>query len=86
MILEIPNRLLSKMQGINSKLIWGNKKPRIRKSILEKGLEDGGLAVPNIMKYYHAATLAACLTWWYSPADGMNMQLEQERLKLPLAD
>lgn len=57
--LDIPEALLNKMQAIVNKFIWNNKKPRML--AVEKRLQNGGLAIPNIRKYYHAAPLVACL-------------------------
>lgn len=53
---------------------------------MERKLEDGGLAVPNIEKYYYAAMLTACLNYWHFSAGNINVQLEQGRCKLALVD
>lgn len=65
--LQIPLANLNTMQAICNKFIWSYKRAHVRSHILEQRLEDGGLAMPNILKYYFAAKLMACLDWWRLP-------------------
>lgn len=43
-----------------NKFICTGRKPRIKASILQKKVKQGGLALPNITLYYHAPMLQ----WW----------------------
>lgn len=45
--------------------------------MVEKRLQDGGVAVPNIKKYYSAALLTACVDWWNLADNEVNSLLEQ---------
>lgn len=49
-VLDITKAILNKLQAIVNKFIWNNKKPRIKLSKVEKRLQNGGLAIPNIKK------------------------------------
>lgn len=42
--------------------IWGERKPRIKHEILQQSIEDGGLATPNVIMYYHATILMQFVT------------------------
>lgn len=53
---------------------------------MEKRIEESGLAIPNIIRYYHASLLTACLDWWRLPSNGINLLMEQNVLGLSLVD
>lgn len=67
MILDIVEKILCKIKGILNKFIWGGEKPRISFKTVESKFDKGGLAVPNVKKYYRAAMVAAGLDWWRFP-------------------
>lgn len=43
--------------------MWQNKKTRIAFAVLGRGKEQGGLAVPDLKKYYIAVALAQVVEW-----------------------
>lgn len=63
-LMEIPTKILNKIQGMSNRFIWGYKHARIHFSVLEQKLEHGGLALPNIRKYCCAAMMVASVGWW----------------------
>lgn len=85
-ILKIPYSMLNSIQAIINTFIWGHKKPRICLAIVEKRLQDGGVAIPNIRKYYDAAMLTACEKWWNMANNEASLILEQENSGGSLAD
>lgn len=46
-----------------SRFIWQGRKPRIKFSTLQLKKDNGGLALPNMRKYYDAAQLTPLLYW-----------------------
>lgn len=84
--LKVPHEILGTIQGIISKSVWGNKRPPISARILEKTIEEGRLAIPNIMSYYHASLLTVCLDWWQLPSNDINLVMKQNVLRLSLVD
>lgn len=51
------------LKSLLSKCIWQNKKPRIAFAILRRGKKQGGLAGPDLIKYYIAVALAQVVEW-----------------------
>ena len=46
-----------------SRFIWDGKRPRIRYKTLQLPKIKGGLALPNLLEYFHAAQLRPLLNW-----------------------
>lgn len=61
LIMHIPIGILNKIQNIMNKCIWNGKKPRLKNAILKLKPYQGGLEVPDITLYYHAATLISMI-------------------------
>lgn len=85
-ILEVSSLVLNRLQDMINRFVWGNKRARIKSRILEQGLEDGGLAIPSITKYYYAAILTASLDWCWFSSDNANLLLEQKECKIRLSE
>lgn len=62
----------------------GDKHPRLKALIIQKKVQCGGLAVSNIMFYYHVAILHSLLQWW-NPSSKQSWEPEQEGLPTPLS-
>lgn len=43
--------------------IWDREKPRIKNSVIQLSIQQGGLAVPNLTTYYFAAKLENLAQW-----------------------
>lgn len=59
--LTIPVKILNTFQDILNRFLWGYKRACIHSRILVQKLELGGLAVPDIAKYYYALVVTMCL-------------------------
>lgn len=59
-----------------SGFIWNKKNPRIRKGMLQRLRQHGGLSLPNFQFYYWAANIKAMLYWKESSANDKWLQLE----------
>lgn len=43
--------------------LWGNKAPRLKKSILQQPKSKGGLSLPNFQHYFWACNISEILYW-----------------------
>ncbi len=67
------------MDKLITGFIWNKKSPRIRKSILQRPLQHGGLSLLNFQFYYWAANIRTMLYWKESPSSNTTpkwLQLE----------
>lgn len=85
-ILKVPINLLNRMQGLINSFIWKDKRSQIRSQIVEPRIENRGLAIPNIKKYYYVAMPVASLDWWRFQIDGDILALEQAASEHSLID
>lgn len=69
-----------------NKFIWHSKKPRIRLMMVEKKLQNGGVAISTIKEYYYAALLTAGADWSNMAGTEINLGLEQIGCKVTLQD
>lgn len=46
-----------------SRFVWGRKRPRIRYTTLQLPQNKGGLALPHLKEYFHAAQLRQLICW-----------------------
>lgn len=60
---KIPQSFFKIIKTILLKYIWLNKKPRIKYTLITRKKEHGGLAVPDISRYYKAIVLTRMLEW-----------------------
>lgn len=65
----IPKHFFNSLDSAISHFIWNGKTPRIRKGILQKNKELGGLALPNFLFYYWSANIRNMLFWQLSSAE-----------------
>jgi hypothetical protein len=59
----VPPEQFAKWDKLISRFIWEGKRPRIRYCTMQLTKEKGGLALPNLKEYYHAAQLRPLLYW-----------------------
>lgn len=69
-----------------SSFLWGNKNPRIRRSVLQLPKALGGLALPNFLHYYWSCNIHRLLYWVNNTADmraaWVDMELASSKLSL----
>lgn len=61
--LTLQQQYFKTLKYIILKFIWQNKKLRIGFTVLAKGKKQGGLAVPDLKKYYNAVALTRVVEW-----------------------
>lgn len=65
--LFLTKSFFSLIDKLISSFIWNGKTARIRKNILQRNKEHGGLSLPNFQYYYWAANARALLYWLKIP-------------------
>ena len=63
---------------LTSKLYWRNKKPMIKRTILQKDKKKGGLGAPNF-RFYYLANQLHYLVKWRQTDDDCNPWLDVEQ-------
>lgn len=64
LIIKIPQGLLITIQRIINKFVWKGQKDRIKMLTMQLSTEQGGVPLPDVLLYNHAAVLMACVEWW----------------------
>ena len=59
----LPQTYIKILNSLLMNYIWKNKKQRISAQVLKRNKKMGGLAVPDISKYYVATVLARVIEW-----------------------
>lgn len=63
-ILKVTKLRIGEIQKILEHFIWEGKKSRCKKVVLQQPRKEGGLAFPNLWRYYHASLLENMIQWW----------------------
>lgn len=63
---EVPQSQFMSLNRIISRFVWGGKNPRIRLETLQLPKEEGGMGLPILKAYFHAAQLRY-IVGWYKP-------------------
>lgn len=61
--IAIPKYYFKQIHSLLVRFIWANKHPRISRALLTIPKQKGGLAVPDMYKYYQAAFLSRLIDW-----------------------
>lgn len=64
--------------------MWGGKCARIKSCVLQQPTKVGGVTVPKMMLYYHAAMLA--LEQWWNQGNKDCWVIKQVEIPTPLSD
>lgn len=74
----LPKSFFHSLNNLITQFIWNKKKPRIRKDILQRPKDLGGLALPNFLFYYWAANIRSMLHWCFiSNQPPLWLQIEE---------
>lgn len=60
---KIPKSQFQKWDKLISRFIWAGKRPRVRYTTLQLSKENGGMALPNLKEYFHAAQMRPLVYW-----------------------
>lgn len=84
LLIKIPSSYLKQVQSLFTRFVWANKKPRIPKSQFCLSKQNGGVALPDIRKYYQAAHLSRVVDWHHHKESKLWTQIEQHQTNIPL--
>lgn len=80
--LSPPKGYWDKIHGLVTNFIWKGKRPRLKLTTLQRGRENGGLAVPNF-KFYFWAYVLRPLSIWLDPNISVSWRAIEENLASP---
>lgn len=75
---------LDKLHRSIGKFVWGGKTPRIKRTVLNKTKEDGGLALPDIDIYLRAIMITRIVDWSHNRVNKQWVKLEEDITTLKL--
>lgn len=80
----IPPEQFFKWDKLISRFIWDGKKPRVKYSTLQLTKRKGGMALPNLKKYFQAAQLRPLLSWCSSAYEARWKDIEAPVSAFPI--
>lgn len=72
----IPQNIFQSIDRVITDFLWGGGTPRIRLQVLQHPWKEGGLAVPNFVRYFLAGQLVFAHRWLNQPEDNAEVTLE----------
>lgn len=60
---KIPSQFFKQVHSIFIKFIWAHKRPCTPRSLLSLPKQYGGIALPDVLKYYQAVHLGCLIAW-----------------------
>lgn len=78
-ILKLTKSRIGEIQKKLEHCIWEGKKSRDKKAVLQQSRKEGGLAFPNLWRYYQASLLENVIQWW-NQANKDSWDTEQQNL------
>lgn len=82
--IKIPAAYLKQVQTLFMRFVWAHKAPRIPKQQLSRPKLYGGIALPDIRKYYQAVHLGRVVDWQRHKEIKLWAQIEQHQSTIPL--
>lgn len=82
--IKTPPIYFKQVQALFTRFVWAHKKPRIPRSQLSTPKHYGGLALPDVRKYYQATHLGRVLDWSHHRDSQLWAQIEQHQTIIPL--
>lgn len=83
---EIPRSFYKKLQSKIIEFIWGHKPVRLRKNIITRHKESGGLGVPDLYQYYIASHLNRLVDWHWNQEEKQWVNLKKTLSVVSLAN
>ena len=82
--IPVPSTQFIKWDKLISRFIWDGKRPRIRYSTLQLPKDKGGMALPNLKEYFHAAQICPLLNWCSSDYIAKWKNIEIQGFSTPI--
>lgn len=80
----IPKAYFSQIRAMITKFIWASKRPRISRALLTLPKKAGGVAAPDLYRYYQAAQLGRIIDWSRHGQHKLWNTIEQQVSPVPL--
>lgn len=80
----VPPEQFTKWDKLISRYIWEGKRPRVRFSTLQLPRDRGGMALPNLKKYYYAAQLRPLVCWCSAESNARWKDIEVPGFTFPI--
>lgn len=61
--IEIPEKQFRTWDKVISRFMWNGERPRIKFETLQIEKHKGGMALPNLKEYFHAAHIKPVICW-----------------------
>lgn len=81
----VPSLFFSSLQKLFYSYVWNGRHPRLKLALLTAPKSAGGLALPNVRRYYQAVHLLRILEWSSDPSQKLWIPLESALAGGPLA-
>lgn len=82
--IQIPSSYFDQTSALFFDFIWAHRRPRLNRRQLTLPKLYGGLAVPDLRKYYNATHLTRLIDWNRHQSIKLWTQLEQTQCEIPL--
>lgn len=83
--IKIPLMILKEFSRSFSHFIWAHRPPHLSFAILRLPKSSGDIAVPDVIRYYHACHLARAVAWCKQDVQKQWIQVEQTAVPFPLS-
>uniref|UniRef100_A0A803JHI8 Reverse transcriptase domain-containing protein n=1 Tax=Xenopus tropicalis TaxID=8364 RepID=A0A803JHI8_XENTR len=84
--ITLPKSFFHQTEHMVSQFIWTKKKARLKKTILYKPKEKGGLGLPDFFSYYQASIVSKLVEHTYTANDKQWIKIENQWAGHPLAN
>lgn len=82
--IHIPSSYFAQTSALFFEFIWAHKRPRLNRRQLTLPNSFGGLAVPDLRKYFYATYLTRLIDWNRHQSTKQWTRLEQTQCDIPL--
>lgn len=82
--IQIPLSYFKQVQALFTRFVWAHKKPRLSRTLLTLPKQYGGLALPDVRRYYQAVQLGRVIDWQRHSDLKLWVQVEQCQSPIPL--